>query len=94
MFATIQSEQFLEFSVRVKKANPIKQIENYKIYELVDSMYPNDIIVKNKSKNTSKIYRYIAIDDNNIGYLYDINSGELEVKIGPCKLKKDSFDSK
>ena len=87
MYATIQSEYFYDFYCRVNN-QPIIQTENYNVYELVDSMFPNDIIKKAKNKR-EKIFRHIAIDNQSVGYLFDINSKKLDLNMGICQYIED-----
>jgi len=87
MYATIQSEQFDKFYCSVK-AEPIIQVEEYNVYELVDSIFPNDIIVKTKD-GKEIIFRHIAINNQSNGYLFDFDLKKLYIDMGLCRYSKD-----
>jgi hypothetical protein len=87
MYASIQSNFFAEFYCRVKR-EPVFQTSSYNVYELVDSMFPNDIVKKSKTRGNS-IFRHIAIDNKGIGYLFDIDSKQLDLNMGPCDYTED-----
>jgi len=87
MYATIQSKKFNEFACRIYK-EPVTINEQYKVYKLVDSFTPNDIILKEEI-GENKIFRYLAIDNQNILYLYDNNQKKCEVKMGLCGYYED-----
>ena len=67
MYATIKSEYFHNFYCRIK-AEPIITAQDYKVYELVDSQFPNDIVSKSNTTGNKKVHRHIAIDSKNNGY--------------------------
>ena len=78
MYATIQSEYFHNFHCRVK-AEPIISTQDYNVYELVDSQFPNDIISKSNNTGKKKVFRHIALDNQNNGYLFDIKLKTLTI---------------
>ncbi|MFA6189810.1 MAG: hypothetical protein WC680_11090 [Sulfuricurvum sp.] len=87
MFASIRSTLFGEFYCRVKK-EPVIQTSSYNVYELVDSMFPNDIVKKSKTRGNT-IFRHVAIDNKGAGYLFDIDSKKLDLNMGLCDYIED-----
>lgn len=87
MFASIQSTLFNDFYCRVK-AEPVKEYSDAKVYELVDSSVPNNIVKKVEGRVVGT-YRHIAIDNNGTGYLYDHEKEKLAGNLGPCTLERD-----
>ncbi len=81
MFATIKLLRFGE-DIRIN-ANPIQEISNYKVYELVNSRFPNDI-TKTVNGHYSGRFRHIALDSDGNGYLFDIERSKLAGHIGEC----------
>ena len=88
MYATIQSEYFHNFHCRVK-AEPIISTQDYNVYALVDSQFPNDIISKSNNTGKKKVFRHIALDNQNNGYLFDIKLKTLDLNMKLCRYKKD-----
>jgi hypothetical protein len=88
MYATIQSEYLSDFHCRIKK-DPILETEAYKVYELVDSIFNNDIKKQTNNKAT-KAFRHIALDNQSIGYLFDIKYKNVDLKIGLCRYTRDT----
>ncbi|WP_417553395.1 hypothetical protein [Marinomonas fungiae] len=87
MFASIQSTLLNGFYCRVK-AEPVKEYSDAKVYELVGSSVPNDIVKKVEGKGVGA-YRHIAIDNNGTGYLYDKEKEKLAGNLGTCTLDLD-----
>ncbi len=86
MYASIVATNFLEFYVRVY-AEPTKETTEYRVYEIVGTPENSGINIHNKKKGTvAGKYMYLAINNNNILFIY--NEG-LILEIGSCTLTKD-----
>ncbi len=82
MYASIQSERFIDFYCRIKK-DAVLTFSNFLVFELVDSSFPDDISKISNGKVVG-VFRHIAIDTTGTGYLFDFKNKSLDAKIGPC----------
>lgn len=82
MFANIVSLQHPAFDCRIK-TKPYRTFNDFIVYELVDSAFPNSI---NGMLNGELVgvFRHIALDANGVGYLFDKEKNELALCLGHC----------
>ncbi|WP_272663344.1 hypothetical protein [Providencia sp. PROV134] len=86
MFANIVSPQNPTLDCRIK-AEPYLTFDNFIVYELVDSIFPNSIKGTLEGEIVG-VFRHIALDTNGVGYLFDVNKNELALNLGQCSYIK------
>jgi len=84
MYKSIKSSYFDGFNCCVN-AKPVLEYSDFTVYELVNSSFPNDIIKKVNGRVVG-VFRHVAIDENNIGYLFDFSGKSLSGSVGKCDL--------
>jgi hypothetical protein len=86
MFAGIQSVQFSHY-IRIKET-PVLEFDNCKVYELIDSTFPNDMVKKVNGRYAGT-FRHVALHMDGNGYLFDIQNNELAGSMGSCHYVAD-----
>jgi hypothetical protein len=87
MFASIQSKQYHEFYCHIE-AEAVYFFKNILVYELVDSVVPDDI-VKTVNGEYSGTFRHVALDTEGNGYLFDFKNKKIDASVGKCTYTAD-----